>query len=129
MLAAIHYLVTERVGIVAACDTDGAYIVATQEGGTVYVETRGDKYYEGGQAQPVHALSYSEVENIAALFEPLNPFDPSLLPGSPLRVKAAGEGLFISAKRYALSTLDGNFIDRKELILGMFLPPCECWII
>lgn len=128
LLAAIHHLVNERGGIAAACDTDGAHIVATQKGGTVYVETRGANYYEGGQAQPVHTLSYPKIEDVAALFEPLNPFDPSLLPGSPLRVKATGEGLFISAKRYALSRLDGNFIDRKESILGMFLPPCEGWI-
>jgi hypothetical protein len=128
LLAAIHHLVNERGGIVAACDTDGAYIVATEEGGTVYVETRGAKYYEGGQAQPVHALSYSDVEEIAALFEPLNPFDRALLPGSPLRVKGASEGLFISAKRYALSGPDGDFIDRKKSILGMLLPPCEGWI-
>jgi hypothetical protein len=128
LLAAIHHLVTERVGIVAACDTDGAYIVATQEGGTVYVETRGDKYYEGGHAQPVRALSYSEVENIAALFEPLNPFDRALLPGSPLRVKGASEGFFISAKRYALTGADGDFIDRKESILGVLLAPCGGWV-
>jgi hypothetical protein len=121
-------LVTKRGGIGAACDTDGAYIVATQEGGTVYVETRGDKYYEGGQAQPAHALSYSEVENIAALFEPLNPFDRALLPGAPLRVNGASEGLFISAKRYALTGADGDFIDRKESILGMLLAPCGGWV-
>jgi hypothetical protein len=51
-----------------------------------------------------------------------------LLPGSPLRVKGASEGLFISAKRYALTGPDGDFLDRKESILGMLLPPCENWI-
>jgi hypothetical protein len=126
-LAAVHYQVERRGGIVAAGDTDGAHIVATETGGTVYVETRGAEFYEG-QSKPVHAPSYAEIEEIAALFEPLNPFDRGLLPGSPLRVKRASEGLFISAKRYSLIGPDGNFLDRKESILGMLLPPCEGWI-
>jgi hypothetical protein len=128
LLAAIHCEVERRGGIVAACDTDGAHIVATEKGGTVYVESRGSEFYEGGQARPVHALSYSEVDGIAALFEPLNPFDRALLPGSPLRVKGSSDGLFISAKRYALTAPAGNFLDRKESILGMLLAPCEGWI-
>ena len=78
-LAAVHHQVERRGGIVAACDTDGAHIVATEKGGTVYVDTRGADFYEGGPAQPVHAVSYSDVEEIAALFDPLNPFDRSLL--------------------------------------------------
>jgi hypothetical protein len=115
-------------GIVAACDTDGAHIVATEKGGTVYVETRGANFYEGGAAEPVNALSYAEVDEIAALFEPLNPFDRTLLPGSPLRLKGASEGLFISAKRYALVGSHGDFIDRKESILGMLFAPFDGWI-
>ncbi len=127
-LAAVHYEVQRRGGIVAACDTDGAHIVATEKGGTVYVETRGADFHEGGPAQPVRLLSYSHVMEIAALFEPLNPLDLAILPGSPLRSKGASEGLFISAKRYALTGPDGNFLDRKESILGMLLPPFEGWI-
>ena len=128
-LAAVHHEVVRRGGIVAACDTDGAHIVATEKGGTVYVETRGADSHEGGPAQPVHALFYAEVDEIAALFEPLNPFDRALLPGSPLRVKGASEGLFISANATDLvSRPDGNFIDRKELILGLFFAPFDGWI-
>jgi hypothetical protein len=127
-LAAVHYEVERRGGIVASCDTDGAHVVATEKGGTVYVETRGADFYQGGSAQPVHALSYSKVEELAALFEPLNPFDRTLLPGSPLRVKSVSEGLFISAKRYELTGPDGVYLDRKESILGMLLPPCGGWI-
>jgi hypothetical protein len=115
-------------GIIAACDTDGAHIVATEKAGTVYVETRGADFYEGGAAEPANALSYAEVDEIAVLFEPLNPFDRTLLPGSPLRVKGASEGLFISAKRYALVGSDGDFIDRKESILGMLFAPFDGWI-
>jgi hypothetical protein len=127
-LAAVHYEVGRRGGIVAECDTDGAHIVATEKGGTIYVETRGADFHEGGPAQPVHALSYADVDEIADLFEPLNPFDRALLPGSPLRVKGASEGLFISAKRYALIGPNGEYLDRKESMLGMLLSPCEGWI-
>ena len=127
-LAAVHYEVERRGGTIAAYDTDGAHIIATEKGGTIYVETRGADFHEGGPAQPLHALSYSEVEEIAAIFEPLNPFDRALLPGSPLRLKGASEGLFISAKRYALTGPDGEYLDRKESILGMLLAPCEGWI-
>ena len=138
LLAMVHQLVTERGGIVAACDTDGAHIVATAEGGTVCIESRGEKFYEGGPAEPVHALSWVDVEKISARFEGLNPFDRKLLPGSPLRVQRinfdgsdsqiALEGLFISAKRYSLSRPDGSFADRKESILGMLSPPSPGWI-
>jgi hypothetical protein len=128
LLAAVHNAVERRGGIVAACDTDGAHIVSTEKGGTVYVDSRGADFYEGGRAQPVHALSYSEVEEIAALFDPLNPFDRALLPGSPLRVKGASKGLFIAAKRYELTGPDGNFVDRMESILGMLHPPLADWI-
>jgi hypothetical protein len=86
LLAMVHRLVTDRGGIVAACDTDGAHIVATPEGGKIYIEMRGANFHEGGAAQPVRALSWAEVEEIAARFEALNPFDRTLLPGSPLRV-------------------------------------------
>jgi hypothetical protein len=86
LLAMIYRLVEDRDSIVAAGDTDGAHIVATATGGTVYVETRGADFYEGGTAEPVRALSWAEVEDIAAKFEPLNPFDKELLPGSPLRI-------------------------------------------
>jgi hypothetical protein len=88
LLAMVHRLVMDRGGIVAAWDTDGAHIVATLEGGTIYVETRGAHFYDVGVAQPVRALSWAEVEEIAATFEALNPFDRTLLPGSPLRVHA-----------------------------------------
>jgi hypothetical protein len=43
-------------------------------------------------------------------------------------VKSGSEGLFISAKRYELTGPDGNYLDRKESILGMLSPPCEGWI-
>jgi hypothetical protein len=86
LLTMVHRLVADRGGIVAACDTDGAHIVATARGGPIPIETRGADYHEGGTAQTVRALSWAEVEEIAARFEPLNPFDRALLPGSALRV-------------------------------------------
>jgi hypothetical protein len=128
LLAMVHQLVADHGGIVAACDTDGAHIVSTREGGTIYVETRGGDFYEGGSAEPVYALSWAEVEGIAARFEPLNSFDRALLPGSPLRLQRVNfdpdgrqiplEGHFISAKRHSLVRSDGSFADYKESILA-----------
>jgi hypothetical protein len=139
LLAMVHRLVANGAGIVAACDTDGAHIVATPEGGTVHIETRGADYHQGGPAEPVHALSWAEVDEIAAQFEALNPFDHALLLGSPLRVQqvnfdGGGQqiplvGLFISTKRYSLTRPDGSFADYKESILGMLSPPSDGWIV
>ena len=138
LLAMLHRLVSDRGGIIAACDTDGAHIVATEKGGTVHIETRGANFYEGAPAEAVHALSWAEVDEIAARFEALNPFDRTLLPGSPLRVHRTNfdayarqiqlDGLFISAKRYSITRPDGSFADFKESILGMYLPPANNWI-
>jgi hypothetical protein len=57
LLAMVHRLVADRGGVVAACDTDGAHIVATALGGMVLVETRNADFYEGRPAEPVNALS------------------------------------------------------------------------
>lgn len=121
LLAMVHRMVADAGGVVAACDTDGAHIVATPKGDTLYIDTRGEDSHEGGTAQPIHALSRADVEAIAARFEPLNPFDRSLLPGSPLRIKVEGDGLFRSPKRYSATGPDGSFIDYKESILGMLV--------
>jgi hypothetical protein len=138
LLAMVHRLVADRGGIVAAGDTDGAHIVATPQGGMVHIDTRGADFYEGGEADLVRALSWAEIEEIAARFQELNPFDRALLPGSPLRVHRVNfdengrqiplKGLFISAKRYSLSRPDGSFADYKESILGVLLPPSNGWI-
>jgi hypothetical protein len=127
-LALVHRLAADRGGMVAACDTDGAYIVSTPNGGPVPVETRGANFYEGGTAQPVHALSAAEVAEIADRFDPLNPFDRKLLPGSPLRLKGESNGLFLATKRYSRTGPDGNFVDYKESILGVLAPPSANWI-
>jgi hypothetical protein len=42
-------------------------------------------------------------------------------------LKGASEGLFISAKRYALTRPDNSFVDFKESILGMLSPPSSGW--
>jgi hypothetical protein len=65
LLAMVHRLVIDHGGMIAACDTDGAHIVSTAEGGTVYVESRSADFYRGGPAEPVHALSSAEVAEIA----------------------------------------------------------------
>jgi hypothetical protein len=137
LLALLHRLVADQGGVVAARDTDGAHIVATEKGGTVDIESRGADFYQG-RTEAVHALSWAEVDDICARFEALNPFDRSLLPGSPLRVHrinfdAGGaqiqlNGLFISAKRYSITRSDGSFADFKASILGMYLPPAHNWV-
>ena len=37
------------------------------------------------------------------------------------------QGLFISAKRHSIARPDGSFVDFKESILGMYLPPSDSW--
>jgi hypothetical protein len=101
-------------------------------------DSGGSDFHQGGPAERVHALLWAEVNQIAARFEPLNPFDRALHSGSPLRVQRVNfdnngrqiplEGHFISAKRYSLSRPDGSFADFKESILGMLSPPSEGWI-
>jgi hypothetical protein len=77
----------------------------------------------------VHALSGRQIEEIAALFEPLNPFDKSLMPGSPLKIKSRNvEALIIADKCYCLLGADGILADGKASILGMYMPPVEDWI-
>ncbi len=61
---------------------------------------------------PIVALSWAQVDGIVERFEPLNPYNPALVPGSILEIEAENYGpegtrhelwcLAISAKRYAL---------------------------
>jgi hypothetical protein len=84
---------------------------------------------------PIAALSWSEVDAIAARFTSLNPYD---LPGSILKVhklnfdaKNKRRQLFgygIAAKRYSLYTKtkkDIEIVDPKSHGLGYFYPPAD----
>jgi hypothetical protein len=130
--ACVHRAVNDRGGLVAMGDTDSSHIVSTETGGRIPVETVFSDPNTGGartRTDYIHALSEREVEEIAALFEPLNPFDKRLMPGSPLKIKSRNvEALIIADKCYCLLGADGILADGKASILGMYMPPVENWI-
>jgi hypothetical protein len=132
LLGLAHRLVADRGGTVAFGDTDSLAVVATRDGRDVHIETTLRGYER--EPVPLKSLSWKEVEDIAANFEPLNPYDPQLIPGTILEIKDVNfdhgeqvelEALCISAKRYRLKRPDGSIADRKESILGMILSPLE----
>jgi hypothetical protein len=127
ILAAIETQVRDVGGTFAYCDTDSAMIVATREGGIVSC---------GGSE--VNALPWASVDEIAARFASLNPYDPQVADGSILELERENhpkyqiedEQLHISvlgSKRYAVYKLaaDGTVILRKytEHGLGLRLDP------
>jgi hypothetical protein len=142
MLAMLERLVTDAGGSYAFCDTDSMGIVADSRRHRVSCAT------EDGDS--VVALSRPEVRDLLERFEPLNPYDRSLVPSlwkeefeslhKPLRCLA------ISAKRYALLREDAlvgvidvthdidsvedegqnaDVIDRSEHGLGLYLDPTD----
>jgi hypothetical protein len=130
--ACVHRAVKERGSPVAAGDTDSSHIFATETGGQIPVETIFSDPNTGRACKRidhVHALSGQEVEDVAALFEPLNPFDKELMPGSPLKIKSRNvQALFIAEKCYCLLDANGVLADGKASILGMYLSPVDNFI-
>jgi hypothetical protein len=101
MLALLERLVEDQGGAYAFCDTDSLAIVATPRRKRVRTE----------DGQTVTALSFTAVRKILDRFEPLNPYDRSVIVGSPWSVKfiSLTSELWcyaISAKRYALYHLN-----------------------
>jgi hypothetical protein len=105
LLAAAIQAVRERGGAHVFCDTDSLFVAASRSGGHLECP--------GAPGGVVRLLSFQEVEEIRALFEPLNPFDRQVIPGSILEVEEdefeAEDGsrlpvhaFSIAAKRYAL---------------------------
>ena len=95
-------------GAYAFCDTDSLAIVATPRRKRIRIES----------GQTVTALSFAAVRGILDRFEPLNPYDRSVIAGSPWSVKfiSLTDELWcyaISAKRYALYHLHHG---RPELV-------------
>jgi hypothetical protein len=133
--ACVHRAVRDKGGLVAAGDTDSNHIIATETGGPVPVETIfSNRVSNSGttwaRISYAPALSRCQVEDLVALFEPLNPFDKKLMPGSPLKIQSHNlEALFIAEKCYCLLGPDGILADGKASILGMYLPPVENWVI
>jgi hypothetical protein len=143
LLAMIDELVAQKGGTVAMGHTDSAHIIATKSGGPLGVEIvdtdpktgDGARRYQGN----VHALSWGDVDEIAAAFAQLNPFDPALMPGSPLKIKTLIDengcriethALVLTPMHYCLVGPEGDLIDGTASLLGMYLPPIgnpETW--
>ena len=124
MLALLEHSVSELGGTYAMEDTDSMAIVATKRGGLIPCPG-GLQSLRRGSA--IRALSWQQVEDIAARFVALNPYDRRAVPGSILKVEADNFDpktrkqrqlycLAISAKRYALFLKDRS--GNPELLRG-----------
>ena len=137
LLAMLEKSVAEKDGSYLFCDTDSLCIVATREGELVPCE--GGAFRLNGR-RAIKALSLAEVQEIAAKFRRLNPYDPGLVP-EILKIEAVNHvdsdprkpirqlyGFCISAKRYALFTKSGDKIQIEKASghgLGYLFSPKE----
>jgi hypothetical protein len=71
LLAMIQRCVRDAGGTYLCCDTDALTIVASKAGGTVQMPD---------DADPVKALSWSEIEQITSRFDSLSPYDRNIVP-------------------------------------------------
>jgi hypothetical protein len=117
MLALLEHSVSELGGTYAMEDTDSMAIVATEHGGIV--PCKGGKLCTKNSEEGIKALAWSEVRQIVAKFEALNPYDRKIISGSVLKIEEDNfdpntgkqrqlHCLAISAKRYALFLMGGN---------------------
>jgi len=111
MLALLEHSVRYLGGTYAMEDTDSMAIVATQRGGLVACP--GGPHRMKNSKEAVKALSWRQVRQVSRRFASLNPYHPSAVPGSILKIEDdnfdARTGkqrhlhcIAISAKRYAL---------------------------
>lgn len=125
MLALLEHQVTKSGGTYAFCDTDSMAIVATRTSGHTFTSDDGE---------PIPTLSWAQVDDIVIRFEALNPYDPEVVPGSILEIEDENfhpntnkqrqlRCFAISAKRYQLTTPDGDTIKWSEHGLGHLLNP------
>jgi hypothetical protein len=129
LLARLHRAVIDRGDVMACWDTDSGHIVATPEGGDLALPARGGGWYGAAlRPQRVRALSWREVDEIAAEFD-----GEGLLPGSALRVtdenfdpksgeRVPLEGLYLGGKRYFLTAPGGRLASAMETLIGNPLP-------
>ena len=101
-LALLEHLVREAGGELAACDTDGALIVASRSAGLLACPGGAEKLPDGSPA--IRALSFLDVDRIRQRFVPLNCTAPG---GNPWQVEhnTMTDPLFayvIGTKRYVL---------------------------
>lgn len=150
MLALLEHQVSTLGGSYAFGDTDSMAIVATPDGGLVPCEGGAERMADGRQA--IRALSWAQVDGIRQRFAALSPYDPTAIPRIDLlkiedvnfaprglpehkpdcictRTRRQLHALSISAKRYALFTLDDNgtptIVDATGHGLGHLLDPDE----
>jgi hypothetical protein len=127
LLGMLEKCIAEAGGTFLFCDTDSAAIVSTKHRRQIAMP---------GDAEPITALSWAEVQRIVGRFESLNPYDRKLVPGSILKVHKLNWdrnkqrrqlfGYSIAAKRYALYTKTQNdieIVEPKAHGLGYFYPP------
>jgi hypothetical protein len=122
MLALLEARVVAAGGTYAMEDTDSMAIVATETGGLVLCPGGKERTAKGDEA--VEALSWSQVDQLAADFAALNPYSPDAISGSVLKIEKDNRDpvtrqqrqlwcYAISAKRYALCLKN----DAGELVL------------
>jgi hypothetical protein len=127
LLAMLEKCIADAGGSYLFCDTDSAAIVSAKNRQQVPMP-------DG--AKLITALSWIEVQQIVDKFEPLNPYDRSLVSGSILKIHKLNWnhdkqrrqlfGYSIAAKRYALYTKTQNnieIVEPKAHGLGYFYPP------
>jgi hypothetical protein len=125
MLALLERRVTDAGGSYAFCDTDSMAIVASEHRGTAPCPGGPIRTPTGQDA--IRVLSWAQVDALCDEFAKLNPYDRAAVPGSVLEVEDENyedkahtkrRQLYcysISAKRYALYTLDS---DRNPVLRG-----------
>jgi hypothetical protein len=128
--------VTDAGGSYLFCDTDSLCIVSSEHGELVPCPGGTHKLDDGREA--VKAFSWKEVQTIAAKFNALNPYSPSLVrdilkiedinfvDSDPHKARRQLFGYAISAKRYALYTQTDTDISIAKASghgLGYLYPP------
>jgi hypothetical protein len=126
LLAMLERCITDKGGQYLFCDTDSMCIVASRDGGWVACPNE----------PQIKALSWKDVEEIAARFESLNCYDRTKVPGSILKIEKVNFqgkkqidlfGMATSAKRYVLYRYDKNgnivIVEAKAHGLGYLYPP------
>jgi hypothetical protein len=114
LLAMLEKCIADAGGSYLFCDTDSAAIITASNTRKLRIP--------GGQS--ITALSRDEVNRIVERFKSLNPYDPTLVSGSILRIDPVNVdnnkslrqlfGISIAAKRYALYTKSRNDIQIVE---------------
>ena len=137
LLALVEHQVTQVGGTYAFCDTDSMAIVATKDGGPVACEGGAQRRRNDGR-EAIQALTWDQVEAIRERFTALNPYDPTVVPGSILELEAENYNesgqrhqlhcYAISAKRYTfyIETPDGpELVKPSQHGLGHLLNPTD----